>query len=102
MDNDFFKRGNCKGLPVEFFFPKGVPGRKKKGAPTLSGEDVERENAKLCKGIFCKNLSEDQVLTRCPVIEDCLDYALRNNEPGVFGGTSSGERAAMREVSLIE
>lgn len=32
----------------------------------------------------------------CPVRQQCLDYALANNERGIWGGTSDTERAKMR------
>ncbi len=94
-DRDFFGKGKCQGMPLSFFFPQGTPGRKAKGAPSETHEDAERENAKFCQGLFCNSLSEDQVLGECPVISECLDYALRNNEQGVLGGTSTGQRAEL-------
>lgn len=36
------------------------------------------------------------VCLTCPVAQDCLDWALTNDEHGVWGGTSSKQRRAMR------
>lgn len=35
------------------------------------------------------------ICARCPVTEPCLAWALENGEPGVWGGTSEGEREGM-------
>lgn len=38
----------------------------------------------------------------CPVKEECLEYALVNNERwGVWGGTTPPERAAMRKARKL-
>ena len=37
------------------------------------------------------------VCARCPVVEDCLTYALENREEyGIWGGTSERERRGLR------
>ena len=37
-----------------------------------------------------------EICGRCPVIDECLAYALANREPfGVWGGTTEAERAVM-------
>lgn len=33
---------------------------------------------------------------RCPVMEGCLEWAVRREEFGVWGGTTARERAAIR------
>lgn len=39
------------------------------------------------------------VCRRCPVIAQCLEYALRNDERhGIFGGLSERERRAMKKA----
>lgn len=37
-----------------------------------------------------------QVCKECPVIQECLEYALRHNEYGVWGGTSERQRNKIR------
>lgn len=47
---------------------------------------VQAQAKRLCQG--------------CPVIEECLEYALTANEPwGVWGGTTARERKGMRRAS---
>lgn len=36
-----------------------------------------------------------QICYNCPVIDQCLVYALKHNEPGVWGGTTEKERIKM-------
>ncbi|EOM78041.1 WhiB family transcriptional regulator [Rhodococcus rhodnii] len=37
-----------------------------------------------------------RVCMGCPVRGECLEYALTNQEHGIWGGTSSKQRAVMR------
>lgn len=60
----------CAGEVAELFFPVGRD-------PSLA------EPAKT----FCR---------RCPVIRDCLAYALVNEVQGVWGGTTDAERSRLR------
>lgn len=63
----------CRGMPVEQFFP-GAGG----------GDDVAKVSAarKVCSG--------------CPVLEDCLAWAVAHVERGFWGGTTERERQAIR------
>lgn len=47
------------------------------------------------------NATAKAICTACPVINECLDYALTNNEQwGIYGGLSHLERRAlMKEAS---
>jgi WhiB family transcriptional regulator, redox-sensing transcriptional regulator len=39
----------------------------------------------------------------CPVIDDCLEYALETNQrSGIWGGTSERERKSLRRKWLAE
>ena len=38
----------------------------------------------------------------CPVIDECLQFALDNNEKGIWGGTSTRERATLRRLQSRE
>jgi WhiB family redox-sensing transcriptional regulator len=58
----------CAQTDPEMFFPK-------KGASNTAAK-------KICK--------------QCPVTDDCLDWALRHHEVGVWGGMSAYQRKAER------
>jgi len=65
----------CRGVETDLFFPAGE----------LGEEPVRQAEA------------AKEVCSRCPVREDCLDYALATDQPfGVWGGTTEGERRAIR------
>lgn len=42
------------------------------------------------------NKHQKQFCNGCKIITECLDYALRNDVSGVWGGTTTGERRMMR------
>ncbi|MGW1160151.1 WhiB family transcriptional regulator [Streptomyces sp. NPDC002513] len=63
----------CKGEDPELFFPVGSTG------PAL------KETA-----------AAKRVCRRCPVVGECLDWALRSGQTaGVWGGTGEKERAEL-------
>lgn len=61
------------------------PSRACRGLPPewFYGED-SHEMVKLCQ--------------ECPVIVECLDYAVENHEYGTWGGTSERARAKIRQI----
>ncbi len=64
--------GACRGMGPDLFFPG-------------QGGDVEAPRA-ICE--------------RCPVLPECLSYAMSlDGAPGVWGGTSARERERMRRAS---
>jgi WhiB family transcriptional regulator, redox-sensing transcriptional regulator len=64
----------CVGLETEFFFPVGTSGH--------ALDQIARAKA---------------VCERCPVIAQCLEWALRTNQDaGIWGGRSEDERRTMR------
>lgn len=65
---------SCKGTPIQRFFPQ-------------EGTDVDHEVRAMCQA--------------CPVIEDCLEYALRYEGHGYFGGTSATQRHRLRRDRKI-
>jgi WhiB family transcriptional regulator, redox-sensing transcriptional regulator len=68
-DDTWMDRGSCLGLDPDLFFP----GR---------GDDVEAPKA-VCRG--------------CPVMSECLEFALDNKiADGVWGATTEKERRVMR------
>lgn len=79
-DYDFRKLAACADEDPELFFPIGAP-----GAPVY-----EREVAKA-----------KAVCRRCPVMVDCLWFALGNldmTEFGIWGSTTPAEREALRRA----
>jgi WhiB family redox-sensing transcriptional regulator len=69
-NREWMERAACRGMNVDLFFPE--PG----------------------------NWPADAYLTcnRCPVRLDCLEYGLRNEDDGVFGGMSAKERKRHRNA----
>lgn len=69
----WMNRAACVGQWPELFFP-------------TTGERPTEAKA-ICK--------------RCPVMDECLSYALASDFPliGIFGGTSEHERRAMRQAA---
>lgn len=72
-DLDWRHRARCKGEDPELFFPAG----------TGSVYDTQIAQAKA-------------VCARCPVIEQCREWALESGEGGIWGGMSEEERRALR------
>jgi WhiB family transcriptional regulator, redox-sensing transcriptional regulator len=76
---DWRARAACSGYPNTLFFPTS------EGADDAS---VDRAKA---------------VCAVCPVVEDCLEYALETNQrAGIWGGTSEQERKSLRRKWLAE
>ena len=69
----------CVGLDPEAFFPQEV---EIDGKVVSSSYYDEAGAKKLCGQCFYKN--------------DCLSYALRNNEKGIWGGTTENERIVLK------
>jgi WhiB family redox-sensing transcriptional regulator len=69
-------RAACRGEDAEMFF-----------APNY----FERKEEKEAREAQAKN-----ICARCPVREECLEYALRNREPhGIWGGLNESERKSL-------
>jgi WhiB family transcriptional regulator, redox-sensing transcriptional regulator len=76
---DWRARAACSGYPNSLFFPA-----------TDDPDDASVEKAK-------------SVCAVCPVIDDCLEYALETNQrSGIWGGTSERERKSLRRKWLAE
>ena len=71
-------RGACRGTDPELFFPI-----------SLRGRAVDQVN-------YAK-----AVCGRCAVCGSCLSYALRTMPDGIWGGTTSEERSAIRVRSAV-
>jgi WhiB family transcriptional regulator, redox-sensing transcriptional regulator len=71
---DWRDRAACIGMDSEFFFPLGCTG--------AALDQVEEAKA---------------VCRRCPVITQCLEWAIETNQQdGVWGGLSKDERRTLR------
>jgi WhiB family redox-sensing transcriptional regulator len=76
---DWRARAACSGYPNTLFFPS---------SEVLDDAPVARAKA---------------VCSVCPVVEDCLEYALETNQrSGIWGGTSEQERKSLRRKWLAE
>lgn len=72
-----------------------------KGDPACAGEDVD---------IFFKDANEagyrhyseeaKKFCKTCPYVAECLEWALKNNEMGVWGGTTERERRMLKRKNL--
>lgn len=71
---EFFADAKCRDMPTEFFYP-----------------DPKDQHAFDAKAREARKFCED-----CPVIDECLNYAIENGLVwGVWGGTSERERRRM-------
>lgn len=77
LDRSWAPRAACRDADPELFFHP----------------DGERDEARASRDRQAK-----AVCSRCPVIVECLRWALAADEKfGVFGGLTEGERAALRQ-----
>lgn len=74
----------CAQTDPEMFFPQPVAG----------ADDVYQFNIR--RNVYLSERQAKAVCKECPLIKDCLDYALRNDEHGIWGGTTEHERAKIR------
>jgi WhiB family redox-sensing transcriptional regulator len=49
------------------------------------------------KGVSARRAKN--ICATCPVIDDCLQFALKNGETGIWGGTSSRERRRLMRAA---
>jgi hypothetical protein len=48
------------------------------------------------------NKAQKEFCQGCKIITECLDYAMRNDVSGVWGGTTAGERQTIRRSMGIK
>ena len=66
-------KASCRGPESQLFFPPSLPERRE-----------ERE---------AREARAKRICLDCPVLDDCLDFALRVREPhGIWGGLTEAER----------
>jgi hypothetical protein len=80
--NDEIGTPLCAETDPEAFFPQDVPGHK---IPSYYDEQGAK---KICGA--------------CDYRVDCLIFALKNNEIGIWGGTTEGQRKLMRRQAKIK
>jgi WhiB family redox-sensing transcriptional regulator len=75
---DFFKEGDppCASTDPEAFFPQ------------------EKEGGRLAS--YYNESGAKAVCKTCPYTIECLSYAIKNDEIGIWGGTTDGERKTIR------
>jgi hypothetical protein len=74
----WMKRGACKNAPADQFFPEKSSG----------STDYKIVIAEYCNV--------------CPVKQSCLNFAIDNFEVGIWGGTTTRGRAAIRSKMVKE
>lgn len=74
------KDAACKDLPTEWWFDLHPKKQGKTGRP-LWTEEMKRAIA-ICQ--------------ECPVKDECLDWALQNEDYGIWGGTTPTQRKKLR------
>jgi WhiB family redox-sensing transcriptional regulator len=67
-------RAACKGMDINLFFPE-------------EGASVSAEAREAC--------------AKCPVVEQCLDWAIKHEQHGFFGAMSPQQRQRERSVRRI-
>jgi WhiB family redox-sensing transcriptional regulator len=67
----------CNFAPAEMFFPNASGSKREEQIADAKG---------VCFG--------------CPVMAECLDFALEHGEEGIWGGTTKEERDELRKVAV--
>jgi WhiB family redox-sensing transcriptional regulator len=53
------------------------------------------------KDALLKMAMAKEICADCPIVADCLQYAVEHDEPGIWGGTTEDERKVMRRRRKI-
>jgi WhiB family redox-sensing transcriptional regulator len=72
-EKEWLEYANCKSADTRVFF--------------ILREDKDQRQRRAAAYAICKV---------CPVQRECLEYAIVNNEVGIWGGTSERDRRLMR------
>ena len=54
------------------------------------------------RGDYHTKLLKKMCNTQCPVVTDCLVYALKHEDHGIWGGTTASERQSIRRKGRIK
>jgi len=72
-----------------------------RGKPACRGEDVELFFAEPSEPDYKDSTEQAKTFCKtCPYVAECLEWAFKNNEMGVWGGTTERERASMKRKGL--
>jgi WhiB family transcriptional regulator, redox-sensing transcriptional regulator len=72
-----------------------------RGKPACEGEDVEIFFVEPSEPDYRRATTEaKEFCKRCPYVAECFEWALKNNEMGVWGGTTERERASMKRKGV--
>jgi len=63
-------------------------------------EDVEGSDGKIVSSAYRHEADAKRVCISCPARLQCLEYALKNGEMGIWGGTTENERRKIRRQNL--
>ncbi len=69
------------------------------GSPPCSQVDPEAYFPESGQGITPEARIAKRICKACPYKNPCLEWALENNELGIWGGTTAYERRGLRRVS---
>lgn len=96
---------------MENLVPSDYPDFFSEGDPPCSTADPEAFYAQDLDGlrtaVYFNESGAKAVCKECPYMIRCLEYAVKNNEIGIWGGTTEGERRSIRQklrhgISLTE
>jgi WhiB family redox-sensing transcriptional regulator len=76
---------NCAEADPELFFPK-------------DGDELYYDRN--FKSVYQNEHAAKKICHACPLIRECLEFATRNGEMGIWGGTTESERKSIRRRSL--
>jgi WhiB family redox-sensing transcriptional regulator len=85
---------------MEDIIPKDYPDFFKEGDPPCASTDPEaffpqdREGGRIAS--YYNESGAKAVCKTCPYMIECLTYAVKNSEIGIWGGTTEGERKEIR------
>lgn len=61
-------------------------------------EEIEDQNGRVIGSSYTHEYEAKTVCASCPLRIECLTFALGNNEPGIWGGTTENERKLMKRT----
>jgi WhiB family redox-sensing transcriptional regulator len=68
------------------------------GSPPCSQVDPEAYFPESGQGITPEARIAKRICKACPYIDPCLEWAVENNELGIWGGTTAFERRGIRQA----
>lgn len=94
------QRLGIRGLSVPQFIADNTPACSDVDPELFFPQEIEVDVNKVVSKYL--NLSEaKQVCAGCPLAMQCLEYALRNTEIGIWGGTTESQRESLRKRTNI-